>query len=578
MCRFFRDFSQSVFIRIMLIFFVAMIPIVSLSYYVYFYGSNLTNKEIAKSFSVKSEYVIESLEKEVDRINYLLYNCMRDKDLNDLSALPDMDAFEKYLAVQRLTERIVTIKDSSLLLRDVTISIRSLGYHLSAESGMLKIAGQEYEALWKTQKKSEAGIIAYNHAHHIISYPVLYENGTQMEPPFVIDAVLSDQAIVEQIHATAIQDDAEICFTDKNKQLLFYDGKENAEIFDEYIQQINQGANLPTSELTFNKVLGKKVNASYVYSDYFDMMLLQIVTDNIYLSNLAIYRWILILLTIITVGMIILFSAMIYRTIQKPIVKLLSAIEQVRKGNFSTRVTYRCSNELQLLIDGFNHMLDSIEMLMEKVYKQEILTRRAELKQLQAQIDPHFLFNSFFMLKTMLKCGYLEEADQFIQHLGSYYQYVTHNENEHATLEEELDHAIAYSNIQMMRFKRSFEVQFGTLASEWRDKQVPRLILQPFIENTIEHGIKNNRKKTLVQVSFENHASVLIIRISDTGGAISAEQVEKMNALLQDENSLSAVVNIHHRLRIMHGTQSGVRFELNQDKGLTAILEIDFSA
>ena len=578
MCRFFRDFSQSVFIRIMLIFFVAMIPIVSLSYYVYFYGSNLTNKEIAKSFSVKSEYVIESLEKEVDRINYLLYNCMRDKDLNDLSALPDMDAFEKYLAVQRLTERIVTIKDSSLLLRDVTVSIRSLGYHLSAESGMLKIAGQEYEALWKTQKKSEAGIISYNHAHHIISYPVLYENGTQTEPPFVIDAVLSDQAIVEQIHATAIQDDAEICFTDKNKQLLFYDGKENAEIFDEYIQQINQGANLPTSELTFNKVLGKKVNASYVYSDYFDMMLLQIVTDNIYLSNLAIYRWILILLTIITVGMIILFSAMIYRTIQKPIVKLLSAIEQVRNGNFSTRVTYRCSNELQLLIDGFNHMLDSIEMLMEKVYKQEILTRRAELKQLQAQIDPHFLFNSFFMLKTMLKCGYLDEADQFIQHLGSYYQYVTHNENEHATLEEELEHAIAYSNIQMMRFKRSFEVQFGTLASEWRDKQVPRLILQPFIENTIEHGIKNNRKKTLVQVSFENHASLLIIRISDTGGAISAEQVEKMNALLQDENSLSAVVNIHHRLRIMYGTQSGVRFELNQDKGLTAILEIDFSA
>ena len=276
--------------------------------------------------------------------------------------------------------------------------------------------------------------------------------------------------------------------------------------------------------------------------------------------------------------MIILFSAMIYRTIQKPIVKLLSAIEQVRKGNFSTRVTYRCSNELQLLIDGFNHMLDSIEMLMEKVYKQEILTRRAELKQLQAQIDPHFLFNSFFMLKTMLKCGYLDEADQFIQHLGSYYQYVTHNENEHATLEEELEHAIAYSNIQMMRFKRSFEVQFGTLASEWRDKQVPRLILQPFIENTIEHGIKNNRKKTLAQVSFENHESVLIIRISDTGGAISAEQVEKMNALLQDENSLSAVVNIHHRLRIMYGTQSGVRFELNQDKGLTAILEIDFSA
>lgn len=195
---------------------------------------------------------------------------MRDKDLNDLSALPDMDAFEKYLAVQRLTERIVTIKDSSLLLRDVTVSIRSLGYHLSAESGMLKIAGQEYEALWKTQKKSEAGIISYNHAHHIISYPVLYENGTQTEPPFVIDAVLSDQAIVEQIHATAIQDDAEICFTDKNKQLLFYDGKENAEIFDEYIQQINQGANLPTSELTFNKVLGKKVNSQYTENNYFD--------------------------------------------------------------------------------------------------------------------------------------------------------------------------------------------------------------------------------------------------------------------------------------------------------------------
>jgi len=575
MRKIFAQLYKSVFTRVMLIFFIAMLPVVSLGYYVYSYGSNLTVNEIARSLMLKSGYVIETLEKEVERINYLLYKCMEDKDLNDIANLPDMDPFEKHIAVQRMTQRIQTIKDSSRLLQDINIGILALGFNVSAENGISHIAESEYNTLWNTQKQTGAGIILYNNTYHIITHPIFYDKGALQQPSFIIDATLSREAITDIIRQTAEQSNAEICFTDRHKQMFFYYGGGNTEIFDEYIDPVSLESGSKSS-FAFNKVLGKKVNTCYIYSEYFDMALLQIVTDNVYLSNLTAYRWILILLTAITVLMIALFSAMIYRTIQKPIVVLLHAIERVENGDFHNRITYRCSNELQFLINGFNHMMDSLDTLVGKVYKQEILTKRAELKQLQTQIDPHFLFNSFFMLKTMLKCGRMEEADRFIQYLGEYYQYVTRNKSDYASLNDEIQHAKAYSSIQMMRFQRSFTVEFGPVADDLGERSVPRLILQPFIENTIEHGIKKSRRKTNVRVAFEKVRQGLIIRIADTGGTLDAQEIERMNAMLREDGNTSAVVNIHHRLQIMYGAKSGVYFQPNATEGLTVVINIFF--
>ncbi len=563
---------KSVFTRIMLIFLVAMIPIVSISYYACFYGSNLTNKEISASLQTKSKYLIETMEQEVERINYQLYNLMADKDLNSLADLPQTNQYEHYMAAQRLTQRITTIKDGSTFLKDLIVRIEPFGYNISVANGMSSIDLEQYDVLWHTQKNTGSGIVLSGNEYRIILSPLLYDNNQTTRPLFIIDAIISKDAITSLIEMSAKESNSDICFTNGDKKMLFYYGKAEISIFDDYISKLDKKDYSEENKVEFSNILERNVNVSYEYSEYFDMALIQIVTDNIYIESLRIYRWILVLMTVLTLLMICLFTALIYMSIQKPIVSLLQAIDKVEKGDFHSRIDYYSNNELQHLINGFNHMLDSLNDQIEKVYNQEILTKRAELKQLQTQIDPHFLFNSFFMLKTMLKCDRLKEADQFIQYLGDYYQYVTRNESDYALLRDEIEHAKAYSNIQMMRFKRSFVICFDQEEKEIGNIRVPRMILQPFIENIIEHGIKGNRHKTEVRVTFEKQENTVSVRISDTGGELDANKIDSYNRILEGNGNISAVVNIHRRLQIMYGEKSGIHFEPNGSEGLMVVV------
>lgn len=561
--------GKSVFTRIMVIFLVAVIPLVTLSYSVYYYGSNLTRQEIAESLQVKSRYWIQTMENEIERINYLLYNLLEDKDLGNLAHSPRENAYERYLAGQRLVQRLGTIRDSSTFLKDVRVHIPSIDYSISVEDGMKTIDRQQYDAIWQLPKHTSAGIVHFEQEHHLILYPIYYENQEQVRPQFIVDALISPEAIERSLELSAQENSAAILFTDQQREVYFYYGETDLQAFDAYVQEWDIRRAGDKSEVVHNAYLGRKVNLNYVYSEYFNMALLQIVTENIYLQSLHNYQYFLALISILTIVVMVVFSAAIYRSVQKPVAILLRAANQVGKGNLRYRITHRSNNELQHVIQGFNSMMASLETLVDKVYKQEILTKRAELKQLQTQIDPHFLFNSFFMLKAMLKTSRTEEAEWFLQHLGDYYQYVTRNDRDYATLQEELEHVIAYSSIQMMRFKRSYAVRLGELGPEIAQLRVPRMILQPLIENTIEHGMKRAKQRTEVEVCFAHEQGRVAICIQDTGGEVSDWQVSALNELLDDPAHISAVVNIHRRIRILYGARSGIRFERNGSAGLS---------
>jgi len=494
--------------------------------------------------------------------------------VGSLANSPKENAFERHLAAQRLVQRIGTIRDSSTFLKDVSVYIPSLAHSISVEEGVKPIDMREYDAIWQTQKTTSAGIVFFRNAYHIILYPIYYEDGQMKRPQYVVDARISKEAIADGLALSAKENSADILFTDERRDVYFYYGNSDLKAFDAYIKDLGLRDYREKNEVVHNDFLGRKVNLNYVYSEYFGMALLQIVTDNIYIDSLNNYQYFLGLISIITILVILIFSAAIYRSVQRPVAILLHAAKQVGKGNFHYRIAYKSNNELQNLIVGFNGMLGSLETLVEKVYKQEILTKRAELKQLQTQIDPHFLFNSFFMLKTMLKTSRTAEAELFLQHLGDYYQYVTRNDSDYATLAEELAHVKAYSSIQMMRFKRRYAVSFGELQEDITRLRVPRMILQPIIENTIEHGIKGAGKKTEVEVSFAKSGDKITIRVQDTGGEMSAWQIAALNQLLQDDKNISAVVNIHRRIRILYGETSGIRFMRNGAAGLVVLITL----
>ena len=143
--------------------------------------------------------------------------------------------------------------------------------------------------------------------------------------------------------------------------------------------------------------------------------------------------------------------------LHQPINVLLAVYGRVEHGNWKEHIKEERKDEFRHLYKGFNDMEDQIDRLINEVYVQTNLTQRAQMKQLQAQIAPHFLYNSFFVLSRRIKRGDYENAELLAKHLGGYFQYLTRNESDEMPLRREADHARSYAAIQDARFSRREE-------------------------------------------------------------------------------------------------------------------------
>ena len=258
---------------------------------------------------------------------------------------------------------------------------------------------------------------------------------------------------------------------------------------------------------------------------------------------------------IITFGVIGLYLTFINRTIHRPFVKIMRAFKRVEEGNLELNIRHEKNDEFQYLYDRFNSMLLNIHSLIEQVYKQKIFLQNAELKQLQSQINPHFLYNCLFSITRMIKMDKNEQAIQFAEQLAQYFQFITKNSQDMVTLENEVIHARNYAVLQLARFSDRVSIDFSEVPDEIKNFKVPRLILQPLIENAFIHGLEDKLHSGVLRVLFELNADMISITVEDNGEE-GAEHLEKMNVLLSDkqpDQEVTAILNVHRRLKYKYG-------------------------
>jgi two-component system sensor histidine kinase YesM len=239
------------------------------------------------------------------------------------------------------------------------------------------------------------------------------------------------------------------------------------------------------------------------------------------------------------------------------------------------RIDIRASDEFGYLYDTFNNMAASLENLIEISYQQQILAQKAELRQLQSQINPHFLYNSFFTLYRMAKDKDYENITAFLTYLSEYYRYVTRNAQMDVPLEDEVAHAYRYAQIQTMRFGERISISFGELPQKYCGIMTPRLILQPLLENSLNHGLKDVSAGGRLDVSFVEENGRLAISVADNGSGIGEAALAGLRREMDSSGNsngsrseVTAIVNIHKRLRLKFGEPYGLRLQNAEAGGL----------
>ncbi|WP_199558749.1 sensor histidine kinase [Paenibacillus curdlanolyticus] len=259
----------------------------------------------------------------------------------------------------------------------------------------------------------------------------------------------------------------------------------------------------------------------------------------------------------ICVGILLVY--LLYRYVQQPISQLIVSLKKLQVGDYSVRIHAKPKSEFQYLFEKFNSLAAQIQELIEKVFKEKLQSRDAKLKHLQAQINPHFLYNSMGYIINMTKLGNKDAVISMAKNLSEFYRYTTRLENPLARMAEEIQLIANYLEIQKLRMDRvHYEID---LPDKMLEQFIPRLLLQPMIENAFEHGFQKKLRSGFLRIHGEIADDVYRVMIDDDGAGLSEEKYEEIQQTLNDpiEDTVGCGLwNVNQRIKMHYGEEAGL--------------------
>ncbi|WP_424769303.1 sensor histidine kinase [Paenibacillus sp. sgz302251] len=261
------------------------------------------------------------------------------------------------------------------------------------------------------------------------------------------------------------------------------------------------------------------------------------------------------------------FLLTIYFTNYKPIFRLRRSMKQVEIGDFSARADLPATDEIGSLGKSFNNMLDKINDLIESEYKADLRKKEAEFMALQAQINPHFLYNTLQLISSMSVVNGVREIDQISQSLAAMFRYTIETTGDTTTVANELEHVRHYLYIQTLRLNGNFEVTTDIDAGAERCSIV-KLTLQPFVENIFKHGFRHMNEKGMIRLIIKRQRNRLVIKIIDNGCGMDSGTLQKLKRRLYENapdvkkgHSSIGIHNVDSRLKHCYGGKYHIFFK-----------------
>ena len=273
---------------------------------------------------------------------------------------------------------------------------------------------------------------------------------------------------------------------------------------------------------------------------------------------------------IIACGFIILFLGLSFsRIFTRKIEELTKNMDQVNHGSREVTVSSDSEDEVGILINSFHNMMDEINRLIDEVYVNKIALKEYELKALQAQINPHFLYNTLSMMNWMAIRSNQMEISKVTLALSTFYRTALSKGEDVVTVENCIQNMQAYLEIQLTMHDNNFTVDWD-IDPTIKNEKMPKLLLQPVVENAIEHGIdeKEDGDKKLF-LSFRGNGDDVEITVRDNGMGMPQEKAE---TLVTYQTKGYGLKNVNDRIRLLYGEKYGIQIFSAPDEGTTVVM------
>ncbi len=278
----------------------------------------------------------------------------------------------------------------------------------------------------------------------------------------------------------------------------------------------------------------------------------------------------MILLLAALTAFVAIIETRISRSISGPILGLSQVTHEIAQGDFSVRADEKGDRELGTLAASVNNMAEHLSVMVMQIREDERKMRKAELRLLQEQINPHFLYNTLDAIVWMIEDGKSEQAENMVVSLSTFFRTVLSRGREFISIREEVQHIRSYLEIQKARYQDilSYEIQ---VAPELYPYETLKMTLQPLVENALYHGVKNKRSGGLIRISGERDGKLIRFKVEDDGIGMNAEALthlqEEIRRPCKETDTGFGMANVNERIRMNFGADYGLMIESEEGKG-----------
>lgn len=274
----------------------------------------------------------------------------------------------------------------------------------------------------------------------------------------------------------------------------------------------------------------------------------------------------------LVVILVIVLSYYVSGSITNPIRRLSEVTREVARGNLMIRSGIEAGAEIGVLSNSLDKMIDQINLLLDQVKMEQIRLRKAELELLQAQINPHFLYNTLDTIVWLAEAGDQAKVVSMVGSLSDFFRTTLNEGRDVVTIKDELKHVNSYLQIQQVRYQDILEYEVD-VPVELEEYTIPKITLQPLVENALYHGIKNKRGLGKITITGELEQNYLLIYVGDNGIGITEDRLKQIEAKINDASAVEGEVfglhNVNERIRLKFGNGYGIHVDSIYGEGST---------
>lgn len=575
--------QQPLFFRIIVLFLALIIPLYFLAFYVNNVMHAILKQEIASSMTDRTGFYSTTLDSEISHIVHMKTDLISDEDLQKLSTISiTLSDYERLSAINRLAKRLLIFKESSRLISEIVVYIPNIDKTINSLGLTAPMSMIDQQWIRKVNVSYSPRILLWQD-QFVFSVNDSPYSGARTN--FYMKIVLSREALMRTLQQVSLSEAGNFYMTDVGYTWLL-SSDSNVQTLPEELKGLLQNGETGFGNLKLN---GDRYFAVFNSSKYLGTRLIITVPDNTVFGKLDRFNLLLWVSSLATLLIIVVFSHQLFLIIHRPLRQLIRTFRKVEQGDLDISISYKKQDEFQYLFSQFNRMVIQLRELIHEAYEGKIYAQQAQLKQLQSQINPHFLYNTIFVLHRMAASYGLPDVTKFTDHLGKYLMFLTRTGSDTVTLEEEWKHAVIYTEIQKIRFADRIQVVWPELSKEFDAVQVPRLILQPILENAYKYGLENRMHGGMLHIAVLHSTSGLSIEIEDNGTALNEEKLADLQHSLRertDGREITGLLNVNRRLQLYFGDScmlelmrsdlGGLKVRMNlplQEKGITRAQE-----